>query len=85
MQEKRSLLSNGASIVGRNKRYVLWFYLLNLALATIGQLPSSSTLAQSSIRASMRMDWCMGSISGFWWKCWPGRSSDPCGRRRCRR
>jgi hypothetical protein len=36
MQEKRSLLSNGASIVGRNKRYVVWFYLLNLALATIG-------------------------------------------------
>ena len=36
MQEKRSLLSNGAAIVGRNKRYVVWFYLLNLAVATIG-------------------------------------------------
>ncbi|HEX8817532.1 MAG TPA: hypothetical protein VF753_18720 [Terriglobales bacterium] len=33
---KKSILSGGASIVGRNKRYVVWFWLMNLALATIG-------------------------------------------------
>jgi hypothetical protein len=36
MNEKKSLLSAGASIVGRNKRYVIWFYLLNLVLAVFG-------------------------------------------------
>jgi hypothetical protein len=36
MHEKRSLISTGASIVGRNKRYVIWFYLLNLVLAVVG-------------------------------------------------
>jgi hypothetical protein len=36
MDEKTSLLSAGARIAGRNKRYVIWFYLLNLALACFG-------------------------------------------------
>jgi hypothetical protein len=36
MNEKRSLLSAGAHIAKRNKRYVIWFYLLNLTLASFG-------------------------------------------------
>jgi hypothetical protein len=36
MDEKTSLLSAGARIAGRNKRYVIWFYLLNLALGGVG-------------------------------------------------
>ena len=32
----QSLISAGARIAGRNKRYVIWFYLLNLALAWFG-------------------------------------------------
>jgi hypothetical protein len=36
MNKKTSLLSAGARIAERNKRYVIWFYLLNLALATFG-------------------------------------------------
>ena len=36
MTEKTSLLSAGAHIAGRNKRYVIWFYLLNLVLASFG-------------------------------------------------
>lgn len=36
MTEKTSLLSTGAHIAGRNKRYVIWFYLLNLVLASFG-------------------------------------------------
>jgi hypothetical protein len=36
MTEKTSLLSAGAHIAGRNKRYVIWFYLLNLVLAACG-------------------------------------------------
>jgi hypothetical protein len=34
--EKTGLLSDGARIAGRNKRYVIWFYLLNLALGVCG-------------------------------------------------
>lgn len=36
MAKKQNILSAGAGIVGRNKRYVVWFWLLNLALASIG-------------------------------------------------
>jgi hypothetical protein len=33
---KQSILSSGATILGRNKRYIIWFWLMNLTLATIG-------------------------------------------------
>jgi hypothetical protein len=36
MNENTNLVSAGASIAGRNKRYVVWFYLLNLAFAQFG-------------------------------------------------
>jgi hypothetical protein len=36
MAEKQGLLSRGWGMVGRNKRYIVWFYLLNLALAFFG-------------------------------------------------
>ena len=36
MAENQGLLSSGWSMVGRNKRYVAWFYLLNLTLAEYG-------------------------------------------------
>src|ERR1035441_8191473 len=36
MAENQGLLSSGWSMVGRNKRYIVWFYLLNLALAFFG-------------------------------------------------
>src|SRR5271166_3511886 len=36
MAENRGLLSSGWSMVGRNKRYIFWFYLLNLVLAEYG-------------------------------------------------
>jgi len=36
MNEKINLVSVGGSIAGRNKRYVVWFYLLNLVLAHFG-------------------------------------------------
>jgi hypothetical protein len=36
MSEKTNLVSAGASIAGRNKRYVVWLYLLNLAFAHFG-------------------------------------------------
>jgi hypothetical protein len=36
MRETSRLLSAGARILGRNKRYVVWFYLLNLTLASFG-------------------------------------------------
>lgn len=41
MNEQRSLLSNGLSMVTRNKRYIAWFYLLNLALAWLGVIAFS--------------------------------------------
>jgi hypothetical protein len=36
MSENINLVSAGASIAGRNKRYVIWFYLLNLVIAHFG-------------------------------------------------
>jgi len=36
MNEKANLVSAGAGIAGRNKRYVVWFYVLNLAFAHFG-------------------------------------------------
>lgn len=36
MHSQTNLISQGASIVHRNKRYVIWFYLLNLLLAWLG-------------------------------------------------
>jgi len=36
MSENKSLLSSGLGMVGRNKRYIFWFWLLNLTLAWFG-------------------------------------------------
>ncbi len=36
MSEKKGLLSSGWSMVMRNKRYLVWFWLLNLTLAEFG-------------------------------------------------
>jgi hypothetical protein len=36
MMENRGLLSDGWGMVARNKRYILWFYVLNLTLAEFG-------------------------------------------------
>lgn len=36
MNENRNLISVAAGIAGRNKRYVVWFYLLNLAFGHFG-------------------------------------------------
>jgi hypothetical protein len=36
MAENQGLLGSGWSMVGRNKRYIAWFYLLNLTLAEYG-------------------------------------------------
>jgi hypothetical protein len=36
MAESQSLLSRGLGMVGHNKRYIVWFYLLNLGLAYLG-------------------------------------------------
>ena len=34
--DRRALLIRGAGMVGQNKRYILWFWLLNLTLAVFG-------------------------------------------------
>src|SRR5579863_482467 len=36
MSESKGLLSSGFSRVARNKRYLVWFFLLNFALAGFG-------------------------------------------------
>jgi hypothetical protein len=35
-EKKKNLLSSGLGMVGRNKRYIFWFWLLNLTLAEFG-------------------------------------------------
>lgn len=44
MNEHKSLLSNGLAMVARNKRYLLWFWLLNLLLAVFGVAAFSSSV-----------------------------------------
>ena len=36
MNDKKNLLGSGLGMVGRNKRYIFWFWLLNLVLAGFG-------------------------------------------------
>jgi hypothetical protein len=38
MNENKSLLSGGWSMVGHNKRYLVWFYVLNLLLGLFGTI-----------------------------------------------
>jgi hypothetical protein len=41
MAGNQGLLSSGWSMVGRNKRYIVWFYVLNVALAWFGTVAFS--------------------------------------------
>lgn len=43
MSENKGLLSSGFGMVGRNKRYILWFWLLNLILAQFGTAPFTAS------------------------------------------
>ena len=45
MNGKTSLVAAGAAIVRRNKRYIVWFYLLNLAFAHFGATAFSDAAA----------------------------------------
>jgi hypothetical protein len=61
MAEKQNILSAGAATAGRNKRYVVWFWLLNLVLASIGG-------AAFSLRAHALLDhslYASGLVRGF--------------------
>jgi len=45
MSEEKGLLQTGRSVVQRNLRYVIWFWLLNLALAWFGTLSYRGQIA----------------------------------------
>jgi hypothetical protein len=55
MSDKKSLLSSGWGMVGRNKRYIFWFWLLNLALAWFGTTAFSES-AHAILDHSMAAD-----------------------------
>jgi len=55
MAENQGLLSSGWSMVGRNKRYIVWFYLLNLILAWFGAAAFSNQ-AHSILDHSLQAD-----------------------------
>src|ERR1700682_6723896 len=42
MAENQGLLSSGWSMVGRNKRYIVWFYVFNVMLAWFGTVAFSN-------------------------------------------
>jgi hypothetical protein len=46
MNERRGLLSSGAGMVMHSKRYIVWFYVLNLALAWFGAAAFSNQAHQ---------------------------------------
>jgi len=55
MNEQKNLVSAGASTAGCNKRYVVWFYLLNLVLAWFGAT-AFSTHAHAILDNSLYAD-----------------------------
>jgi hypothetical protein len=55
MNENRNLVSAGADIAGRNKRYVIWFYVLNLIFAHFGASAFSNN-AHSILDHSLNAD-----------------------------
>src|ERR1700693_879631 len=55
MAENQGLLSSGWSMVGRNKRYIAWFYLLNLTLAEYG-VSAFRSQAHSILDHSLQSD-----------------------------
>src|SRR3977135_434174 len=55
MAENKSLLGSGAGMVARNKRYIIWFYLLNLFLGLFGTV-SFVTQARTVLDHSLYAD-----------------------------
>jgi hypothetical protein len=55
MAENKSLLGSGAGMVARNKRYIIWFYLLNLFLGLFGTV-SFVTQARTVLDHSLHAD-----------------------------
>src|SRR5277367_2836595 len=55
MNERKGLLGSGLGIVLRNKRYIVWFYLLNLMLAVMG-ITAFSSQVQSILERSLVAD-----------------------------
>jgi hypothetical protein len=59
MAENQGLLSSGWSMVGRNKRYIVWFFLLNLLLGlfgTVGFFTQAGTILDHSLKAKRLVD-----------------------------
>jgi hypothetical protein len=61
MNENRGLLSSGLGMVGRNKRYIVWFYGLNAVLAWFGAAAFGNQ-AHAILDHSLRAD---GLLHGF--------------------
>jgi hypothetical protein len=55
MAENKSLLGRGAGMVARNKRYIIWFYVLNLFLGLFGTV-SFVTQARTVLDHSLYAD-----------------------------
>src|SRR5580658_2758548 len=55
MSDKKGLLSSGWGMVASNKRYILWFWLMNLTLAAFGTV-AFSTSAHAILDHSMVAD-----------------------------
>src|SRR5260370_1525095 len=55
MAENKSLLGSGAGMVARNKRYIIWCYLLNLFLGLFGTV-SFVTQARTVLDHSLHAD-----------------------------
>jgi hypothetical protein len=55
MSDNKGLLSSGWGMVARNKRYIFWFWLLNLILAWFGTV-AFSTSAHAILDHSMLAD-----------------------------
>lgn len=55
MNDDKNLISAGLRIVNRHKRYILWFWVLNLALAWLGSI-AFREMASSTLDRSLHAD-----------------------------
>jgi len=62
MTENKGLLSGGLGMVGRNKRYIVWFFVLNAALAWFGAAAFSNQ-AHDMLDHSLHADGVLHGLS----------------------
>ena len=62
MSEHKGLLSGGWSMVARNKRYIFWFYVLNVVLAWFGARGLARRYRDRDFLLAIYLVWAIGLV-----------------------